>query len=349
VLNICVSKLTEGDSSQNHRKSTSLDNINLQQNGGLQPHHQQQQQQQQPHWKSYSLQRGLAPPDSELLSLQQHNHDEAAGIGLQALRSSSSAIGGNSASALVPQNGVGGATGEEDVYGRCTNMRLTSFTEAAAAAARDPRIIDLAQCTGVSMGNGSVAAAVSTAAVTLQNGGLHHPGGHSHHHHLPPMSAVGPSAAAAGVYPAVSNFNTLPVHLSGGGGGGLGHHSAVGGHHQPPLLHNHQHNTLPARVGESPPRTGPHHSSAAAVAAAASGRHFKPFDHRRMNPMAEIQENPYELQVSPTSVISKRKLGFLYNSKYSFLLMHFWCNGTRTVCTVQNRYRGLLVLCVHNS
>ncbi len=326
-----MSQLTEGDSSQNHRKSTSLDNINLQQNGGLQPHHQQQQQQQQqPHWKSYSLQRGLAPPDTELLSLQQH--DEVAGIGLQALRSSSSAIGGTSASALVPQNGVGGATGEEDVYGRCTNMRLTSFTEAAAAAARDPRIIDLAQCTGVSMGNGSVAAAASTAAV---NGGLHHLGGHSHHHHLPPMSVVGTAAA-------VSNFNTLPVHLSGGGG--LGHHSAVGGHHQPPLLH-HQHNTLPARVGESPPRTGPHHSSAAA-AAAASGRHFKPFDHRRMNPMAEIQENPYELQVSPTSVISKRKLGFLYNSKYSFLLMHFWCNGTRTVCTVQNRYRGLLVMCL---
>ncbi len=234
--------------------------------------------------------------------MQQHGHDEAAGIGLQALRSSSSAIGGNSASALVPQNGVGGATGEEDVYGRCTNMRLTSFTEAAAAAARDPRIIDLAQCTGVSMSNGSVAA-VSSAAAALQNGGLHHPGGHAHHHHL---SAVGPSAAAGGGggYPAVSNFNTLPVHLSGGGGG-LGHHSAVGGHHaghQPPLLH-HQHNTLPARVGESPPRTGPHHSSAAAAAAAASGRHFKPFDHRRMNPMAEIQENPYELQVSLTSIL----------------------------------------------
>ncbi len=322
-----MSKLTEGDSSQNHRKSTSLDNINLQQNGGLQQHHQQQQQQ-QPHWKSYSLQRGLAPPDSELLSLQQH-HDEAAAIGLQALRSSSSAIGGNSASALVPQNDVGGATGEEDVYGRCTNMRLTSFTEAAAAAARDPRIIDLAQCTGVSMGNGSVgaASAVSSAAV---NGGLHHPGGHSHHHHLPPMSAVGPPAAAAG-YPAVSNFNTLPVHLSGGGGGGLGHHSAVGGgHHQPPLLH-HQHNTLPARVGESPPRTGPHHSSAtAAAAAAASGRHFKPFDHRRMNPMAEIQENPYELQVSPNISHEQKKLGSFTTLNIPFdiifdVIVHMYC------------------------
>ena len=41
-------------------------------------------------------------------------------------------------------------------------------------------------------------------------------------------------------------------------------------------------NTLPARVngvnGGMP--NGP------------SGRHFKPFDHRRMNPMAEIQEDP---------------------------------------------------------
>ncbi len=324
-----MSQLTEGDSSQNHRKSTSLDNINLQQNGGLQPHHQQQQQQ-QPHWKSYSLQRGLAPPDSELLSLQQHQ-DEAAGIGLQTLRSSSSAIGGTSASALVPQNGVGGATGEEDVYGRCTNMRLTSFTEAAAAAARDPRIIDLAQCTGVSMGNGSVSAAAVAVSSAAVNGGLHHPGGHSHHHHLPPMSAVGPSAAAGGGYPAVSNFNTLPVHLSGGGGG-LGHHSAVGGHHQPPLLHNHQHNTLPARVGESPPRTGPHHSSAnAAAAAAASGRHFKPFDHRRMNPMAEIQENPYELQVSPTLLLRK-KMGFV-NDRNSFRCI--FCVIVHTYCTIQ--------------
>ena len=38
-------------------------------------------------------------------------------------------------------------------------------------------------------------------------------------------------------------------------------------------------NTLPARVNNGgPPITG---------------RHFKPFDHRKMNPMAEIQEDPY--------------------------------------------------------
>ena len=39
-------------------------------------------------------------------------------------------------------------------------------------------------------------------------------------------------------------------------------------------------NTLPARVNGG-------------VATGPTGRHFKPFDHRRMNPMAEIQENPY--------------------------------------------------------
>ena len=39
--------------------------------------------------------------------------------------------------------------GEEDVYGRCTNMKLTSFTEMVGGVAvpRDPRIIDLAQGT----------------------------------------------------------------------------------------------------------------------------------------------------------------------------------------------------------
>jgi hypothetical protein len=156
-------------------------------------------------------------------------------------------------------------------------MRLTSFTETTAGAAatiRDPRIIDLAQCTG----------ATSTSA--LPNGG----GGHAivnAHHHLP----LPPIAAAA------SNFNTLPAHLSGGGGGIANHNLAAMQLAQAAAgaLHHH-HNTLPARVGESPPRA----LATSSAVAAASGRHFKPFDHRRMNPMAEIQENPYELQVSRT-------------------------------------------------
>ena len=44
-----------------------------------------------------------------------------------------------------------------------------------------------------------------------------------------------------------------------------------------PLGANSNVNTLPARVAANGP----------------TGRHFKPFDHRRMNPMAEIQEDPY--------------------------------------------------------
>ena len=47
-----------------------------------------------------------------------------------------------------------------------------------------------------------------------------------------------------------------------------------------PLGANNNVNTLPARV----------------VANGPTGRHFKPFDHRRMNPMAEIQEDPYASQ-----------------------------------------------------
>ena len=69
---------------------------------------------------------------------------------------------------------------------------------------------------------------------------------------------------------------------------------------------SHPHNTLPARVGESPPRAagggghphqgaaghnvhnGPHYPTHPANLQP-TGRHFKPFDHRKMNPMAEIQ------------------------------------------------------------
>jgi len=75
--------------------------------------------------------------------------------------------------------------------------------------------------------------------------------------------------------------HTLPAHPMAGSG----------------QLPHHPHNTLPARVGESPPRNNPaypqHHPNLQPT-----GRHFKPFDHRKMNPMAEIQENPYEQQAA---------------------------------------------------
>ena len=57
---------------------------------------------------------------------------------------------------------------------------------------------------------------------------------------------------------------------------------------------HHPHNTLPARVGagdNNSPRNLHFQNNVQP-----SGRHFKPFDHRKINPMAEIQENPYEQQ-----------------------------------------------------
>jgi len=78
----------------------------------------------------------------------------------------------------------------------------------------------------------------------------------------------------------MSNFNTLPAHMTNP-------HPQ-----QSPQMAHHPHNTLPARVGDSSPRNlhFPNHQP--------SGRHFKPFDHRKINPMAEIQENPYEQQAN---------------------------------------------------
>ena len=53
-----------------------------------------------------------------------------------------------------------------------------------------------------------------------------------------------------------------------------------------PAMMNNTGATLPARVN------GNHHSSPQhSPIYAPGGRHFKPFDHRRMNPMAEIKEN----------------------------------------------------------
>ena len=53
-----------------HRKSTSLDNVNLQ------SEHKQSQQQQG--WKSFSLQRGCAPPTEEEAARHHHEQMEAA-------------------------------------------------------------------------------------------------------------------------------------------------------------------------------------------------------------------------------------------------------------------------------
>ena len=112
-----------------HRKSSSLDNINLPGDPSARPG-----------WKSYSLQRGAVPPTEE----------EAARLQAETMvimRNGGPAGHQSTASQPAP------SLPEEDPYGRCTNMRLTSFTESSGGGPRDPRIIDLAQSTALSNGH----------------------------------------------------------------------------------------------------------------------------------------------------------------------------------------------------
>jgi len=207
---------------QQHRKSTSLDNVNL-------------QSENKPQWKSFSLQRGLAPPTEDEAA-----HSEQ----LVAMKPNLITSTRAGADKVVVE--------QEDPYGRCTNMRLTSFTEGTSIP-RDPRLIDLSQ-SAASTGNLG-----APPAPSLPNGTSHVTTQHQY----------------------MSNFNTLPAHMTTP-------------HPQPsPQLAHHPNHTLPARVGgDSSPRNlhFPNHQP--------SGRHFKPFDHRKINPMAEIQENPYEQQAN---------------------------------------------------
>ena len=187
-----------------------------------------------------------------------------------------------------PPAPVDSQTEQEDPYGRCTNMRLTSFTDKGTAGGqgttgvpRDPRLIDLSQSSAVSTGNlGHV------PPQNLSNGG----GGGNWGGPPPPQSQS----------QNVSNFNTLPAHMT------QQHQVRVSNIFQNKLniyfqAHvpggqmpgHHPHNTLPARVGDNSPRNLHFPNNVQP-----SGRHFKPFDHRKINPMAEIQENPYEQQAS---------------------------------------------------
>ena len=101
-----------------------------------------------------------------------------------------------------PPAPVDSQTEQEDPYGRCTNMRLTSFTDKGTAGGqgttgvpRDPRLIDLSQSSAVSTGNlGHV------PPQNLSNGG----GGGNWGGPPPPQSQS----------QNVSNFNTLPAHMT---------------------------------------------------------------------------------------------------------------------------------------
>ena len=151
-----------GDPGQVHRKSTSLDNVNLQ----------SEHKQQVNGWKSFSLQRGMAPPTAEdMAGHGGHQPQEQ----LIAMKTQSPRQPGPGASE------TSGEAAEEDVYGRCTNMRLTSFTDKnGSGAPRDPRLIDLSQS----------AASTGNLGQCAQNGGS--------------SGYMGPPA----------NFNTLPAHMT---------------------------------------------------------------------------------------------------------------------------------------
>ena len=117
---------------QQHRKSTSMDDINI--NGGILRN---------PNnpggnpgtWKSYSLQRGTAAP-TEMPPKIPGNPIYAStsttnGEGTVVIRRPSSAKGTTVTTNVIQD--------DEDPYGRCTNMKLTSFADNN----KDPRIIDL--------------------------------------------------------------------------------------------------------------------------------------------------------------------------------------------------------------
>ena len=143
-----------------------MDNVNLQGDNKVQAG-----------WKSFSLQRGCVPPQSEEEAVARHQEQ------MIAMRTNHANNGKESH-----------GEEQEDPYGRCTNMRLTSFTDKGAGVGgsgagvqqvpRDPRLIDLSQSAA---STGNLGAGCHT---NMSNG------------------------QAQGYNPNPNNFNTLPAHMS---------------------------------------------------------------------------------------------------------------------------------------
>lgn len=143
---------------------------------------------QQP-WKSYSLQRGSVTAPTEVAPPKAPSNPIYAstttnGDGTVVIRRPSSAKGQPNASA----SSAAEAFDDEDPYGRCTNMRLTSFADSnggLGSTTRDPRIIDLTL--------------MSSSPNSSQNG--------LNQHYVPPPP---PQQQL----PSQSNFNTLPAQVN---------------------------------------------------------------------------------------------------------------------------------------
>lgn len=220
---------------QQHRKSTSLDEINLVQSQVAENHQ----------WKSCSLQRKMDPPSSNIYGVIGEGNENGNGELVIRRKTSAKSLHGMD---------------DEDPYGRCLNMKLTSFTENqrqmdenAQMTAKDPRLIDF--------NNKASSTAIPRQGSPIQQQYQSNP----------------------------QQFNTLPAHPNLQVNSSSNVHPSQGQPQMGPMGHQH-HNTLPARVNNT---------ALTPAQQRMIGRHFKPFDHKRMNPMAGIEENPNDTQEDP--------------------------------------------------
>ena len=278
-----------GENRDQHRKSTSLDDININndimRNGAMHLTNSNQIQNNPQAYKSFSLQRPLGQQVSApVVPLNPSaNPTSTAPIyasttgmltgGVQIINPDGTVTIRRQAAARAA---VPPAAEEEDPYGRCMNMKLTSFSESQlqqqkqgianhpqpVVGSRDPRIIDLN-----STASSSTASISSTPPNTTMNAQMSQP--YEHHNSNP------------------TNFNTLPAQMNGVNGVSDITNPTIGGGG----VNANPHNTLPARVNGISVN-GSTSAPGNKLFNGPSGRHFKPFDHRRMNPMADIQEDP---------------------------------------------------------
>ena len=284
----------QGDSREQHRKSTSLDDININ-NEMMRNGTQLQNSSQAQSYKSFSLQRPIGqqvaapvvPNPASIPSSSAPIYATTSGMltgGVQVINPDGTVTIRRQG---AQRTGVPPAVEEEDPYGRIMNMKLTTFSESQLqqqqllanpshpqvnGGSRDPRIIDL---------NSTASSSTASISSTPPNSNIQmHPNqGYPHQ----PTNG--------------SNFNTLPAQVNGmnnglNSGGIDTNGSGIGANHGMAA-----HNTLPNRVNGSGIPSNPGNK----LFNAPSGRHFKPFDHRKMNPMADIQEDPSLQPVTPAS------------------------------------------------
>ena len=278
----------QADSREQHRKSTSLDDININnemmRNGTHLPNSNQAHNPQS--YKSFSLQRPIGqqvaapvvPNPASIPSSSAPIYATTSGMltgGVQVINPDGTVTIRRQGAA---RTGVPPAVEEEDPYGRIMNMKLTTFSESQLqqqqllsnpnhpqlnVGSRDPRIIDL---------NSTASSSNASISSTPPNSNLQM--------HSNQAFAHQPSNG--------SNFNTLPAQVNGMNNGLNSGNNDMNGAVNGGNLGIAAHNTLPNRVNGS----GISSNSSNKLFNAPSGRHFKPFDHRKMNPMADIQEDP---------------------------------------------------------